>query len=251
MLMREILREDSPATQPLTLDQIKRMSFEEFVSSGRFDRYAEEMDEINELMLKPDDFDFSNEDYGLPAPHWMGGKSLSPEEQEAWDNSDHARRLLTDHIRQQFNKAQQRLSRDLSYGARTGYYSVERYLQVPNTQRWLAKLTKNGGGPLGIYWTYDSRGWKKAAGDHGGWEPQAVWAKGKGPTVVIEAEAPASSVDWEATLVAHMNWYSGYLEHELTLRAGAPVAVQALVNRYGRTLPGSETQHLATLRFTA
>lgn len=77
---------------------------------------------------------------------------------------------------------------------------------------------------LGVYWTYDLDAWE------GDFRP--VWANDDDPgeDLVINAWVDPSSVDWETTVMANMDWFSGDIEAEIRLFRNADVTVRGITD---------------------
>ncbi len=93
---------------------------------------------------------------------------------------------------------------------------AHRFMRVP--EEWVVQARQNGSVQLGIYWTFDLEG----SDDLG-----AIWGhEQQGEEILIHAMVPTSGVDWHYTVLANMDWHSGDYEHEVRVKAGAPLNVQ-------------------------
>ena len=95
---------------------------------------------------------------------------------------------------------------------RNGKYSLHRIMKVPLNFLNSQKIT------LGLHWTYDIESWE---------EPYPVWADANlsGHDLMFEALVDPQYIDWEYTILANMDWYSGDREFEMRPTKGAPLDV--------------------------
>ncbi len=103
--------------------------------------------------------------------------------------------------------------KDLTKG---DFIPAHRFMRV--TEEWFNQNRKRGSASLGIYWTFDLEGTDSLGSVWGHEQP--------GEDILIHAMIPTSAVDWHYTILANMDWYSGDYEHELRVKAGAPIRVE-------------------------
>lgn len=86
-------------------------------------------------------------------------------------------------------------------------YELLRVIKV--SPEWIDEFSKKTTIALGEYWSYDPDNW----------EPNAPWANPdmQGFNLTIRAFAPPSGVNWEKTIMANMDFYSGDYESEMRL----------------------------------
>lgn len=103
---------------------------------------------------------------------------------------------------------------------RAGRYILHRTIKVP--ENWPMGNVVS----LGEYWSFDPI------------DPYAMWASPDliGRDVEIIAEVSPDAVNWELSILANMDWYSGDAENELRLIKGRQVKVVSIQTDDG-TIP--------------
>lgn len=93
---------------------------------------------------------------------------------------------------------------------------AHRFMKV--TEYWFDQNREQGLGRLGIFWTFDLNNTEDLG---------PIWGHElPGDEILIHAMIPKSSVDWHYTILANMDWMQGDREHELRVKAGAPIQVE-------------------------
>lgn len=91
---------------------------------------------------------------------------------------------------------------------------ISRIMRVPLEK--FEQARRDGHADLGVHWTF-------APDD---WDFYVVWGQDNpGVDVIIEAEAPDSSIDWFNTYLSNMDYESGDTEDELRVLPDAPIHV--------------------------
>ncbi len=111
-----------------------------------------------------------------------------------------------------------------------GKYHLRRMMFVPDyvlEDSWgvLSASPNNRPIALGLYWTYDFDGWNESVGAY------SIWADKThhfGADIIIDAMVDPKSIDWETTIKANMDWFSGDREHEMRLHRGATIGVTGI-----------------------